>query len=308
LTRTIIGSGTEDGLTYLDIQYAGTPTASASIFIGGESTSEVVATNGQTWTSSFYVKLQAGSLSNTTIRLNIVGRQLGVGVVAGQVTATTITPTSAALKTQRASAARTMSSADVDRVVGQIEIEYTNAQAIDLTLRIAAPQLEQGAFPTSYIPTTSAAATRAADSAVVTPISSFYNQAEGTLFAEGLSYAELANRWIFGFTNSDASSFMAIQSGLGSGNRRFVITESTTQASISQNATGNRFAGAARTDDAAFYANSVAGTPDASLIMPFVDRANIGRIGTVNYLNGHLRKIAYYPRRLSNTLLQQLTT
>jgi hypothetical protein len=42
--------------------------------------------------------------------------------------------------------------------------------------------------------------------------------------------------------------------------------------------------------------------------MPFVDRANIGRIGTVNYLNGHLRKIAYYPRRLSNTLLQQLTT
>jgi hypothetical protein len=39
-------------------------------------------------------------------------------------------------------------------------------------------------LPTSYIPTTSAAATRSADSAVVTPISSFYNQSEGTLFAE----------------------------------------------------------------------------------------------------------------------------
>jgi hypothetical protein len=25
-------------------------------------------------------------------------------------------------------------------------------------------------------------------------------------------------------------------------------------------------------------------------------------------LNGHIRKIAYWPRRLSNTLLQQLTT
>jgi hypothetical protein len=29
---------------------------------------------------------------------------------------------------------------------------------------------------------------------------------------------------------------------------------------------------------------------------------------TSNPLNGHIRKIAYWPRRLSNTLLQQLTT
>jgi hypothetical protein len=35
----------------------------------------------------------------------------------------------------------------------------------------------------------------------------------------------------------------------------------------------------------------------------------LGRLqGAASYLNGHIRKIAYWPRRLSNTLLQQLTT
>jgi hypothetical protein len=66
-------------------------------------------------------------------------------------------------------------------------LTHDSGAAIDITLRIAAPQLELGAFPTSYIPTTTAAATRSADSAVVTPISSFYNQSEGTLFAEVLA-------------------------------------------------------------------------------------------------------------------------
>jgi hypothetical protein len=318
LTQTIIGSGTEDGLTYLDIQYAGTPTASASIFIGGESTSEVVATNGQTWTSSFYVKLGAGSLSNTTIKLNIVGRQLGVGVVAGQVTATTITPTSAALKTQRASAARTMSSADVDRVVGQIEIEYTNANPIDLTLRIAAPQLEQGAFPTSYIPTTTAAATRAADSAVVTPISSFYNQAEGTVYNEfsvpvldgattlrGIAqFAEAAavqNRLQTGVRGTGLYSFSAVAANS-------VEFDITTSAGAVAAGTTVRAAQVYKSGDSARSFNGAAvGTSSAAITQPTRERLRLGDNGS-GILNGHIRKVAYWPKRLTNTLLEQLTT
>jgi len=34
----------------------------------------------------------------------------------------------------------------------------------------------------------------------------------------------------------------------------------------------------------------------------------IGRNESSQYQNAHIRKLAYYPRRLSNTLLQQLTT
>jgi hypothetical protein len=45
--------------------------------------------------------------------------------------------------------------------------------------------------------------------------------------------------------------------------------------------------------------------------MPSVAQLNLGILipeNTTQRLNGHIRRIAYYPRRLSNTLLQQLTT
>jgi hypothetical protein len=45
--------------------------------------------------------------------------------------------------------------------------------------------------------------------------------------------------------------------------------------------------------------------------MPSVAQLNLGILipeNTTQRLNGHIRKIAYWPRRLSNTLLQQLTT
>lgn len=47
-------------------------------------------------------------------------------------------------------------------------------------------QVEVGAYPTTYIPTTSTTATRIADSAVKTGISSLIGQTEGVLFWEGI--------------------------------------------------------------------------------------------------------------------------
>ena len=51
-------------------------------------------------------------------------------------------------------------------------------------------QLEQGSFPTSYIPTTASTVTRSADNAQMTGtnFSSWYNQSEGTLYADLRNY------------------------------------------------------------------------------------------------------------------------
>jgi hypothetical protein len=312
LTQTIVGGGTEDGLAYLDIQYAGTPTASSSIFVGADSASQVVAADGQTWTFSSYVKLQAGALTNVTTRVVVSGRLSGGNIVSGQASNTTVTPTVSAIKTQRASVTRTMSDATVVRVHGQIEIAYTNGNPIDLTLRIAAPQLEQGAFATSYIPTTTAAATRSADSAVVTPISSFYNQAEGTLFAEYSRSIVSAYAMVYAFNNGSGNEEVTIESGVADPtvHRMRVTDGGTNQALLAFNSnvanTVYKLAGAYKVDDFASSQNGVTAVTDSSGTLPTPDRLVFASGSPIS--TRHIRKVAYYPRRLSNTLLQQLTT
>jgi hypothetical protein len=67
-----------------------------------------------------------------------------------------------------------------------LQLNYTTGQVVDFTIRVGYPQLEQGAFATSVIPTSGTAATRAADVASISGsnFSSWYRQDEGTVFAD----------------------------------------------------------------------------------------------------------------------------
>jgi hypothetical protein len=186
--------------------------------------------------------------------------------------------------------------------------------AIDITLRIAAPQLELGAFATSYIPTTTVAATRAADSAIVTPISSFYNQVEGTLFGDARIYA-------------DATTPVLVQCDTNTGSiidDRFVILSEVNASSViaacsvsgasqfavtaSQSAGVQKVCAAFAVDNFGVSLNGGAATTDSSGTLPTgVSHMRIGSNG--GFFNTcHIRKLAYWPKRLTNTLLQQLTT
>jgi hypothetical protein len=62
--------------------------------------------------------------------------------------------------------------------------DLTNS-AVGTQLGFAAPQIELGAFPTSFIPTTTGSATRAADVCSVSGVSGYIGQTEGTLYWEG---------------------------------------------------------------------------------------------------------------------------
>jgi hypothetical protein len=179
-------------------------------------------------------------------------------------------------------------------------------------LYIWGAQLEAGAFPTSYIPTTTAAATRAADSAVVTPISSFYNQSEGTLFGE----ARLA-RQATGFTpilfigNSGNHVDIRYRATAATG---FFVTVNLVDAGVTFNGgsaiAANAIAraiGAYKANDFAFSQNGEAAQVVSSGTLPNPTQLGVGS-DTGTFFNGHIRKLAYWPKRLSDTLLQQLTT
>jgi hypothetical protein len=178
-------------------------------------------------------------------------------------------------------------------------------------------QLEAGAFPTSYIPTTSAAATRSADSAVVTPISSFYNQAEGTLFAEysgaqtGTSSRYVVTAAAPNINDGEVSLIVNQPNALPRG---FVGANSATQFSqtVGSSPTISEviklIVGAKENDFIVARAGTLSAA-DTSGVMPNgLTRFLIGSLTGSLGFNGHIRKIAYWPRRLSNTLLQQLTT
>jgi hypothetical protein len=171
-------------------------------------------------------------------------------------------------------------------------------------------QAENGAFPTSYIPTTSAAATRAADSAIVTPISSFYNQAEGTLFAQLSTLTTAAGTFPYSLSIDDNTNNNRIEIYASSSSSTVTVVSSGASQSLTSFA-GAITAGVAfsagvafRANDLAFSTNGLASLTDASVLLP----VSPDRLRIKPATNGHIRKIAYWPRRLSNTLLQQLTT
>jgi hypothetical protein len=316
VTSEIMGTGTETGFAYIDIKISGTPTATGSVFINFDGSTTVTAATGQTWTTSAYAKLAAGAVTNATCSLNIRGLD-AAGVQVGTSTTANFTPTSSGLNTQRSLVTRALADVGVERVQGRALVGYTNGDPIDLTLRIAAPQLEQGAFATSYIPTTNAAATRAADSAFVTPIASFYNQAEGTIYNEFsmpvldgantlrgiVQFAEAAaiqNRLQTGVRGTGLYSFSAVAANS-------VEFEIVTSAGAVAAGTTVRAAHVYKSGDSARSFNGAAvGTSSAAITQPTRERLRLGDNG--NILNGHIRKIAYWPKRLTNTLLEQLTT
>jgi hypothetical protein len=310
LTQEIVGTGTENGLAYIDIKYSGTPTASLPRFIAFEQNTQVVAAPSQIWTASVYCKLSAGALTNVSnVRVqNFYYDAANVFVdftQAAEITLTSSPQQFAHSGTVPAGAAR---------VRPHLTFSYTNGNPIDITLRIAAPQLEQGAFPTSYIPTTTAAATRSADSAVVTPISSFYNASEGTLFAE-FSGAQ-ATKSVAQFDDGSNAYRAAIVTGSGRIPAALVQDNSVSQANISIGSapelTDNvRFVAAIKQDDFQAARGGSLGTADTSGVMPSnaLTHFTLGSIsGGLTGFGGHICRIAYWPKRLSNALLQTLTT
>jgi hypothetical protein len=311
ITRQLVEVGVENGIAYIDYRFSGTGSVvSDTQFDVGNF---IAAASGQVWTHAVYCRLVAGSLTNVTVT-QILAENSAAGAFLAASTQN-ITPTSAALGTQRYALTRTLNNALTAFTVPTLRV--TSAGAIDVTVRIGLPQLELGAFATSVIPTTTAAATRTADVATMVGanFSNWYNQSEGTLFAE-TQLASTSARIAAGFDVNDGTTnnrtvFRALTAG--GADQVVVRSATTTVASLSSAASPTaavrRTAVAYKLDDFALSADGATPVTDTSGAVPVaVNQMLIGyAAGPAEYLGGYIRRIAYYPRRLSNSELQSVS-
>ena len=174
-------------------------------------------------------------------------------------------------------------------------------------------QLEAGAFPTSYIPTTTATVTRAADVASITGanFSSWYNQTEGTVFGQFLRTASTNTQQgrVFSFNDgTNTNAFEIYQTG-GS-NPAAQITATTVQAiwtpsGFTVGTSIKEVLGYKLNNSNASF-NGSAETLDTVCNIPTVTQARIGdRQDGVRTLNGTIQRLTYWPTRLAT--LQAIT-
>lgn len=173
-------------------------------------------------------------------------------------------------------------------------------------------QLEAGAFPTSYIPTTTTALTRSADVASMTGtnFSSWYNAVEGTLFAQSQTAQAYAAGVPARVSIDDGTITNRIAIRNGNNFSSVVSISGSSVAGLESGAWNSNIAKQAiayKVDDFAYTTNGASVVTDALGAIPSVNRLGIGLTGTQNYLNGYIQRIAYYPTRLANAQLQALT-
>jgi hypothetical protein len=184
-------------------------------------------------------------------------------------------------------------------------------------IHIWGAQLEAGAFPTSYIPTTTAAVTRSADVASITgsDFISWYRADAGTVFSAWSTSAPSGQQvWTISNATLDESIRVDTSVAAVSNNTRLVVIDNNSlQAGL---AVGLYTPGSRRKTALAYQQDNFAGVADGAAVvtdtagtLPTVDRLFIGAnwAGSGGFLGGPIRRITFWPTRLSNASLQTLT-
>jgi len=183
--------------------------------------------------------------------------------------------------------------------------------------QIYGAQFETGAFPTSYIPTTASQVTRSADVATMTGtnFSDWYNASEGAFVALCSTNNLAANRPTiqtstgvttnggqfvyfdpagarFSFRDYDSSNAAVgvisyTAAGTPAANTNYQIAVGYKTNSFAMSVNGNSVS----TDTT----GTVSGAPDTF---------RIGNDTASNYINGYIKKISYFPMRLTNSEIQ----
>ena len=192
-----------------------------------------------------------------------------------------------------------------------------------------AAQCEQASFGTSYIKTTGSTATRAVDIATLSFDNFGHNKKEMTLLVD-FDYRNWQHTSQFPraiglgrSTTSTNANFGVFNDGGNSGTLRYRVDNSSGAAVLgaanlsgSDGVTSAKVALAVKEGQHAITYNgntpstSTGGDPELETVDILAIGARWGEApqATADYANGHIKSIKYYPRRLTDAQLQELTS
>ena len=174
-------------------------------------------------------------------------------------------------------------------------------------------QVEQGSYPTSYIPTYGSSVTRSADAAQITSATNQIGQSEGTLFIE------------LGNMNTNADDDVWIELSDGTTNNRILIYADATgdirnqikasgsiSSLINTNVTlasNQKIAITYAANEAKVFINGVQyGGTDTSVVVPATSQINLSNFTNIIAQSRTLKQALVFKTRLSNEELAALTT
>jgi hypothetical protein len=188
-----------------------------------------------------------------------------------------------------------------------------SSSSINSSIFLWGAQVEAGAFPTSYIPTTTTALTRSADVASVNTLSPWYNASAGTLYAEFTARLNVTQTPVtfsgaagvgYRIRKSGTNQYVAVLRDGATKDIAITPSPALTEGQIIKVALGVKVNDCALSGGGQAVATQTSFSP-----MPTITDVNLGFTGTDGFaLNGWFRRFTYYPRRLSNADLQAITT
>jgi hypothetical protein len=322
-------SGSQTVSSNVAIAPDGTLTAEKLIANTGTIYQSVTIANSTNYTWSIYAKAGEKSwlrlLAQDTVTLLSAYFNLATGTIGTVGSGATATITAVGNGWYRCTISKTSASTSGFFNFGVVDGDNTTVSTGNgfSGIYIWGAQLEAGAFATSYIPTVASQVTRSADSASMTGsnFSSWFRADEGTLYTESQlpTLQTGGNPRVASLSDNTNNNEMSTLYALGTPalgfnakvNNSFVAILSTTVAS-SAITSASKNAAAYRVNDFAMSVNGATVATDTAGAIPIVNRLNIGAgpidISGSQGINGNIRKIAYYAKRLTNAELVSLTT
>ena len=176
---------------------------------------------------------------------------------------------------------------------------------------------ENKTFPTSYIPTAGSTITRAADIAQMASdnFSSWYNQSEGTFAFEYNTPNQLSDNalGVWGAKSTNNAARVEFYTGnSGSGAVTFDTPSGRSFQFLTRaQAVSGKYALALKQDSFALSQNGNDALTDNSGDMNSTNQMGVLALGSTNNVNnqlcGHISRLSYYPRRLTDSELQTIT-